>query len=306
MLDSMVVDTLRESPLAAQEPPLAVQEPPLAVVGPPSGWVALDLRELWRFRELLFTLGIRDLKLRYRQTAMGVSWVVLQPLISAGLFSFVFGKLAQLPSDGVPYFIFAFAGTMGWTAFQTTLNKASTCLVGNAHLVSKVYFPRIALPLSITFAALIDFTVSLPMFIIMLVLNRTWHYPLSFGVLLVPVWLFLLMAMAEAIGLFCSALTVQYRDVQYIVPVMVQFLMYATPVAYSVSSISARIQSPVLKTLYFLNPLAGLMSAFRWSLLGTGTVYWGYVAYSVVATFVCLVAGAFAFRRMEQRFADVI
>ena len=276
---------------------------PFAVVEPPSKWVALDLRELFRFRELLLTLAWRDVKLRYRQTALGVSWVVIQPLIAAGILSFVFNRIAALPSDGVPAFLSSFAGMLGWNAFQTTLTKSSGCLLGNANLVSKVYFPRIALPLSTIFAALVDFGVSLPMFAILLVLNR---WARTAQMLLVPVWLFLILLLSLGVGLFCSALTVQYRDVQYIVPVAVQFLFFACPIAYSVSSLLERVKDPLIRNLYFLNPLSGLLSALRWSLLGRGEVYWGYVGYAAVMSVVVLVAGAYAFRRMEQRFADVI
>jgi lipopolysaccharide transport system permease protein len=277
----------------------AVLRTPISVVEPPSRWAALELHELWRYRELLLTLAGRDFKLRYRQTAMGVSWVVLQPLMAAGIMGLLFGRIAKLPSDGVPAFLTAFAGMLGWNAFSTTLTKSSSCLVGNAHLVSKVYFPRIVLPISTIFAGLIDFAVSLPVFGILLLL---YHYPPTIQMLLVPVWLALVLALATGIGLFTSALTVQYRDVQYIMPVLVQFLLLASPVGYSVSNI----KDPQLRFFYFLNPLAGLLSGFRWSLLGTGTVYWGSVAYAVVVTIVLLIAGAFAFRRMEQRFADVI
>ena len=281
-----------------------LQGPPLAVVEPASKWKALDLKELWRFRELLLTLGLRDLKLRYRQTAMGVSWVILQPLLGAGILSFVFGKLGSFKSDGdVPFFLSTFAGMMGWGAFQTTLTKASTCLIGNSNLVSKVYFPRIALPLSNIFAATIDFCVSLPVFAILLLIFHpvvTWH------LLLVPMWLVMMLGLALALGLFTSALTVQYRDVQYIVPVLTSFLMYASPVAYGISNVMASNAADWKKMLYFGNPIAGIMTGFRWSLLGVGEIYWGPVLYSAIMTLVLLVIGAFSFRRMEQRFADVI
>lgn len=277
----------------------SVQGPPLTVVAPASKWVALDLLELWRFRELLVTLGLRDLKLRYRQTFLGVSWVVLQPLLGAGLFSMVFGGIAKMKPDGdVPYFLFSFAGMLGWNAFQTTLTKSSMCLIGNSHLVSKVYFPRIALPISTLFAAMIDFCVALPMLAILFLCYR--HAPTS-SLLLMPVLLLLVLAMAQGVGLFTSALTVQYRDVQYIMPVLVQFLVFACPIAYSVARIPER-----LRPFYFLNPLASLLAAFRWSVLGVGEVPWNWLAYSVLVTFAVLIAGAYSFRRMEQRFADVI
>lgn len=286
----------------------SVQGPPLAIVAPPSNWVALDLKELWQFRELLLTFGWRDLKLRYRQTFLGVAWVILQPLFGAGIFSFVFGNLAKLPSDGVPYFLFSFASMMGWNAFQTSLTKSSMCLIGNANLVSKVYFPRIALPFSTVLSALVDFSVALPVLgILILVCSHVrpdYHFALTWKILLVPVWLLVLLMLAQGIGLFCSALTVQYRDVQYIVPVVVQFLLFGSPVNYSTARIMDK--SPLVQHIYFLDPLAGLITAFRACLLGTHELYWGYTLYAVAVTLVILVAGAFSFRRMEQRFADVI
>ncbi|HZL35526.1 MAG TPA: ABC transporter permease [Tepidisphaeraceae bacterium] len=270
-------------------------------IEPASRWVPLELREVWRFRELLVTLAGRDVRLRYRQTALGVAWVVIQPLMAAGVFSLVFGRIAKLGSDGLPYFLSAFAGMLGWNAFQTTLTKSGSCLLGNSHLVSKVYFPRIVLPLSSIFTALIDFAVAFVMFLILLII---YHHPPSIQLLLLPVWLVLILGLALGVGLFVGGLTVSYRDVQYIMPVMVQFLMFASPIAYSVSNISKL--SPRMQSLYFLNPLAGYLAAFRWSLLGVGTVPWGYVGYSVVVTVVLLVSGAYSFRHMEQRFADVI
>lgn len=275
------------------------QGPPLAVVAPPSRWVALDLRELWRFRELLLTLAWRDMKLRYRQTFLGVSWVIIQPLIGAGLLTMVFSGIAKLPTNGIPPFLLAFSGMLGWNVFSTTLSKSSTCLIGNAHLVSKVYFPRIALPFSTIFAALIDFSVALPMFAILMLYH---HRAPTLAMLSAPLWLLLTLAFAQGIGLFASALTVQYRDVQYILPVLTQFLLFACPIAYSVSVI----HNPTIRKYYFLNPLAGLLGEFRWSLLGADPVYWGWVLYSAAVTIVLLIAGAYAFRRMEQRFADVI
>lgn len=277
---------------------LAPSSKPYLTIRPRNGWATLDLRELMQFRDLLVTLAVRDVKLRYRQTALGVVWVVLQPLMAAGIFSFVFGRVAKLPSDGVPYFLFAYAGLLGWNSFSSTLAKSSACLVGSSQLISKVYFPRLILPLSTVFSSLIDFGVA---FVMLLVLLLMHGMSLSFTLLLVPVWLSLLLLLALGLGLFTAALMVTYRDVQHVLPVVVQFVMYASPVAYAVSAVPQK-----LRMVYFLNPIASLMEAFRWSVLGRGDVAWGAVAYASVACVIVFILGAFSFKSMERRFADVI
>jgi lipopolysaccharide transport system permease protein len=276
----------------------AINDRPAVTIRPSSGWAALDLRELWRFRDLLTTLAMRDVKLRYRQTALGAVWVVLQPLLAAGIFSFVFGSVAKLPSDGVPYFLFAYAGLLGWNAFNSTLAKASTSLVQNAQLISKVYFPRLALPLSTVFSSLIDFGVAAIMLFVMM---TCCHVAPNLGLILLPIWLLLVLLLAVGSGLFAAALMVRYRDVQYVMPVVTQFVMYASPVAYAISRVPEK-----YLPLYYLNPLTGLLEAFRWSLLGTGTLHPGIVAYSAVVAVGLFCAGALAFKRMERQFADVI
>jgi lipopolysaccharide transport system permease protein len=237
-------------------------------------------------------------KLRYRQTALGVLWVVLQPLLAAGIFALVFGRVANLPSEGAPYFLFAFAGLLGWNLFSSTLTRASTCLVGNAQLVSKIYFPRLVLPLSTVFSSLIDFGVALALLAALMVFYGVAPHP---GVLLLPVWLLLLLLLAAGLGLVAAALTVSYRDVQYVLPVLVQFLLYASPVAYALSAIP-----PSLRPLFFFNPLTGLLEAFRWSLLGTGALRGDYVAYAAAISLGVFFWGTLVFKTMERRFADVI
>lgn len=273
-------------------------EKPYLSIRPTSGWQALNVSELWQFRDLLLTLAVRDVKLRYRQTALGVLWVIAQPLLAAGIFTFVFGRVAKLPSDGIPYFVFAYAGLLGWTAFSNTVAKASNCMIQNSHLVSKVFFPRLVLPLATVVSALIDFGVALGMMIVLMVIH---HIHPHLGLLLLPLWLALLVMLAIGIGLYAAALTVSYRDVQYIMPVFLQMLLYASPVPYAVSAVPVS-----LRPIYFLNPLSGLLEAFRWSLLGRGHVSWEHVAYAVAVTVIVFVAGAYAFKKMERRFADVI
>lgn len=268
------------------------------VIQPSSGWAALNVAEVWLYRNLLITLAMRDIKLRYRQTALGVIWVVLQPLIAAGIFAFVFGRVGKFPSDGIPYFLFSFAGLLGWNIFNNTLTKSSTSLIGNAQLVSKIYFPRLILPLSTVFSTLIDFAVS---FVMMVALMCYYHVTPHAGILLLPVWLILILALATGFGLIAGALAVPYRDVQYVLPVLTQFIMYASPVAYAVSAVPQH-----LRMFYFLNPLSGLLEGMRWSLLGRGHVTWQSTVYASVFAIVLFVAGVFTFRRMERRLADVI
>jgi lipopolysaccharide transport system permease protein len=271
---------------------------PFMVIEPTSGWAALNLLEVWQYRDLLFTLAARDVKLRYKQTALGVVWVILQPLMAAGIFSFVFGKVLKAPSDGVPYFMFSFAGLLGYTAFSSTLTKASACVVGNSQLVSKVFFPRLILPLSTVLSTLIDFAVSMVLMVAMMALTGIWP---GWQVLLLPVWLTLLIMLAVGVGLYTSALMVSYRDLQYVIPVMLQFLLYASPVAYPVSAVPGRMQ-----IWFYLNPVAGLLEAFRWSVMGRGTINWVAVGYAAGVVVVVFVFGAFEFKKMERKFADVI
>ena len=271
---------------------------PVLTIRPSSGWQSLRLSEIWQYRDLLWVLAQRDIRLRYKQTILGVVWVVLQPLISAGIFAFVFGRVAKLPSDGVPYFVFSYAGLLAWNLFNSTLTKASGSLVGNANLVSKVYFPRLILPLSTLFSSLLDFGVA---FLIMIILMITSHIVPGPGILLLPVWLALILILSTGVGLCASSLMVSYRDVQHIMPVLLQFLLYASPVAYAVSAVPHK-----LRLLYYINPVSSILEAFRWSLLNRGTLQPGFLVYSAVFSIGSFFAGAYAFKRMERKFADVI
>ena len=273
---------------------------PHLTIRPSRGWAALNLREMWQFRDLFLTLAERDVKVRYKQTALGMVWVVFQPLVSALIFAFVFGSVAQLEAPGgVPYLLFAFAGTLAYNSlFNPALTRVSNSLVGNQQLVSKVYFPRLILPLSTTVSTLLDFAVGAA--VLGLLIAVRWHFP-GANLLLAPVCLILLMALALGMGLFATALAVQYRDVVHVLPVFTQLLLYASPVAYAVATVPEK-----YRTLYYLNPLASVLEAFRWSVLGAGTLEWGWLAYSAACAIALLAGGAFAFKRMERRFADVI
>jgi len=271
---------------------------------PPSGLATLNLRDVWRFRDLLLALAGRDVKLRYKQTALGVIWVVLQPLMAAGVFSFVFGRVAQLPSDGIPYFLFSYTGLLAWNLFANTLTKTSGCLIGNSQLISKIFFPRLVLPLSSVPSVLIDFAVAAGMLAVLMI---TYHRPLLPSMFLLPVWLAMVLAMALGVGLITAALTVTYRDVQYILPVLIQILLYASPIAYGLTYALQRVPESEQR-LYLLNPLVGPLEAFRSSLLGTPWPPQMPMAllYSAVASVLMLVIGAYSFKKMERQFADVI
>ncbi len=271
---------------------------PHLVIEPKAGWVALDIGEIWRFRDLLFTLAGRDLKLRYKQTALGVIWVIMQPLMGALIFAFVFGTVAKLPSGGVPYVVFSFAGLLGWNYFNGVLSKVGNCLVGNSHLISKVFFPRLVLPLSTIGSTLVDFAAAAGMMAVLMVFYRVAPSPL---LLLFPLWMLLLTALALGVGLITAALAVSYRDIQYIVPVFTQFLLYASPVAYSVDAVPARV-----RWVYLLNPLTPPLEAMRSSLLGTTFPGTGSLAVAAAWSVGFLLVGLYSFKRMERSFADVI
>jgi lipopolysaccharide transport system permease protein len=287
----------------------ANQEEPHLVIGPTSGWAALNLKQIWLYRDLLSTLAQRDVKLRYRQTALGAVWVILQPLIAAGIFSLVFSAVAGFKEKGVPYIVFSYASLLGWTVFSNTITKVSNVLIQNSSLISKVYFPRLVLPLSTVYSTLVDFAVGS---IVMVVLLLLFHVSPGLNILLLPVWLFLLLLMAVGFGLYMAALMVTYRDVQYVLPVVMNLLLYASPVPYSLAKAIEKLQTNVPqyaelgRLLFLANPLSGLLEAFRWSLLGNSALPVGPVVYSAVVAVLVFLGGAFAFKRMERKFADVI
>jgi lipopolysaccharide transport system permease protein len=268
------------------------------VLRPTAGWRAVDLRELWRFRDLVWALAIRDVKLRYRQTALGVTWVVLQPLLAAGIFSFVFGRVAGLSSGDVPYVVFAFAGLLGWNLFQTTVAKGSISLVSNASMLSKIFFPRMALPLSTVPGTVLDFAVG---FVAFLVVAGLQHSLPGLPVLTLPLWMALMLCTAIGVSLLTSALMVSYRDVGQAVPVALQMLLYITPIAYSLDNVPAN-----ARTFFALNPLVGILEGFRWALVPGYDAQLGYATYSAVFAVVALAVGLVGFARMERKFADII
>lgn len=268
------------------------------ILRPTAGWRSVDLRELWRFRDLVWALAIRDVKLRYRQTALGVTWVVLQPLLAAGIFSFVFGKVAGLSSGDVPYVVFAFAGMLGWNLFQNTVAKGSISLISNGGMLSKIFFPRMALPLSTVPGTVLDFGVGFVAFLVVAALKHTMP---GLPILTLPLWIALMLCIALGFALLSSALMVSYRDVGQAVPVILQMLLYITPIAYSLDNVP-----PNVRTLYALNPLVGILEGFRWALVPGYDAQLGYAAYSAVFAVVAMVIGLVGFARMERKFADII
>jgi lipopolysaccharide transport system permease protein len=257
-----------------------------------------DLGELLRYRHLVVLLSRRDITARYRQTVLGTVWIFSGPLVTAGLFSFVFGRVAGLPSDGDPYFAFSYAGLLGWNLFANTLSNASTSLNSNSGLISKIYFPRLVIPLSTAPSTLLNTAIS---FGIMLVLLLIYDIGYSLQMLMLPVWLLLAVTLAIGIGLILTAFAVSYRDVNYITPIFTSLLMYLSPVAYSTEAVPAN-----LRNLYLLNPLTSIVEGFRWSLLGDASLsVWG-ISYTVALTLVALIVGLAIFARLESKFADVI
>jgi lipopolysaccharide transport system permease protein len=268
------------------------------IIRPRSGWLTLDLPLLWRFRDLLFAFAWRDIKLRYRQTFLGVSWVVLQPLMGAAIFTIVFGMIAKLPSQGLPYFVISYAGLVGWTLYSTALTRISASLVANAELIRKVFFPRLLLPLGVVPCLLLDFLVAAVLMAVLMV----WYRIAPTGRLaMFPVATLVLLAQATGIGLIAGSLAVRYRDVQYVLPLFIQLLMFASPVGYSAAAVPATIRA-----YYNLNPLAAPLEVMRWSLIGIGHFDPANFVYSALLSALALVIGLIVFQYTEREFADVI
>ena len=276
----------------------SVSKLPLLVIDPPKGWVPLKLNELWNYRELVYFLTWRDIRVRYKQTALGAAWAIIQPLFAMLIFTMFFGKLAKVPSDGIPYPIFAFTGLVPWNFFANGLSHCSDSLVSSANLIKKVYFPRLAIPLSTVLAGVVDFSIS---FLVLLAMMIYFQVSFSWKILWIPAFLLLSVTTALGVGLWLSALNVQYRDVRYTVPFLVQLWMYSTPIAYPSSLLSEP-----WRTVYGLNPMVGVVEGFRWCLLGAKTEPGPMIAVSAAMAILILISGSFYFRRTEKRFADVV
>jgi len=275
---------------------------PRTVITPPGRLNLPRWRELWEAREVLYRFGVRDIVLRYRQTVIGVAWVVLQPLASAGIFAVVFGQVAGLESGGVPYFAFSLAGMLAWNLFNGIVSRAAPSLVANQALVSKVFFPRMLVPLSSVLAVLLDFLVGFALFVVLLFvygINPGW------AILATPLWILAAIVLASGLGMAGAAITVKYRDVAYALPWVLQLALYATPVAYSLESVQQNVPSS-LSWLFVVNPLTWLMEGFRWSLLGLAAPPWWQVVGLAVVSAGVFLAGTLVFQKLERGFADVI
>jgi lipopolysaccharide transport system permease protein len=267
-------------------------------IEPSTGWVSLRLRELWEYRELLFFLVWRDIKVRYKQTALGAAWAIIQPFFTMIVFSLFFGRLAKVPSDGIPYPVFSYAALVPWTFFANGLSESSNSLVSSSNLIKKIYFPRLTIPIATVLAGAVDFVIAFAVLILMM-----FYYGITptLNTLWLPLFVLLAFIASLGTGLWLSAMNVKFRDVRYVVPFIVQFWMFATPIAYPSSLLSEP-----WRTIYGLNPMVGVVEGFRWALLGTETRPQGVVALSAAAALLILVGGAFYFRRMEKMFADVV
>lgn len=271
---------------------------PVVRIQPTRGWIPLRLREVWDYRELMGIFVWRDLKVRYRQTVIGVLWAIVQPFVTMVIFSIFFGRLAGIPSDNIPYPIFSYAALVPWSFFANSINQASNSLVNNAEMIKKIYFPRLTMPIASMLAGVLDFVLA---FIILLGMMLYYGFIPTINIIWFPFFLLLAMMTALGVSLWLSALNVQFRDVRYMIPFITQIWLFATPVAYPSSLLSEP-----WHTLYGLNPMVGVVEGFRWALLGTDTVPGTTILVSFLVAFLVLISGIYYFRRMERTFADVI
>jgi lipopolysaccharide transport system permease protein len=268
------------------------------VIEPTRGWASLHLDHLWRFRELLYFMVWRDLKVRYRQTVLGASWAIIQPLFTMVLFTIIFDRAAGLPSEGYPYPIFSFSALLAWNYFSNAFTTSGNSLVNNQQLISKVYFPRLIIPISSALVGLADFAIAFVILLGMMMFYRI--YP-TWQILTLPFFLALAVVTALGVGLWLSAMNVKYRDIRYLIPFMAQFWMYATPVAWSIEMFDEK-----WRWLFGLNPMAGVVEGFRWAVLGKSDISWVLVLLSVMVALILFFTGLVYFRRMERSFADII
>lgn len=279
--------------------PPAVSAParPQFYLRPTAGWSSLRLGELWEYRELIYFLTWRDVKVRYKQTLLGVLWAILQPFLTMLVFSIFFGRLAKVPSDGTPYPLFSFAGLVPWSFFVYALSQASNSLVASANLIKKVFFPRLVIPLATVLSGVVDFALAF-----LLLLAMMLYYGKSPGVYVITLPFFAVLTLVTSLGvsLWLSALNIQFRDVRYVIPFLTQFWLFATPIAYPSSLLSS-----AWRALYAVNPMVGVVEGFRWALLGTDTAPGHLILISSVVAVALLASGAMYFRRMERTFADV-
>ena len=274
------------------------RQPETIYIKPSTGLAALNLRDLWVYRELVFFMIWRDIKVRYKQTLLGAAWAVIQPVLTMLIFNFIFGTVAKVNTEGIPYPIFSYCALLPWGLFSAALNNASRSLTTNQNMVSKIYFPRLVLPLASVLGGLVDFAIAFLILIVLMIYYKVTH---TTAIWTLPLFLVLTVVTALGVSLWLSAINVQYRDVNYVLPFLTQFWLFLTPVAYSANVISAKWQ-----VVYSLNPMAGVVNGFRWALLGTNTGPNMNMAVSVGISLIFLVSGLFYFRSMERTFADTI
>jgi lipopolysaccharide transport system permease protein len=275
-----------------------MEKPAEVIIEPRKGWIPVNFREIWQFRELLYFLAWRDIKVKYKQAAIGIIWAVLQPAMTMLVFSFIFGRFAKMPSDGVPYPIFVYIGLLPWQYFASVLGLSTTSVVLGGSIVTKIYFPRLIMPVSTAIAALLDFMIAS---VILGIMMAWYSVSINWGILLVPLLLLLTIMNAVGFGMWFSALNVRYRDIQHAIPFLIQLWMFATPVIYPSSMLGER-----FTWILALNPMGGVIEAFRPAVLGHAPIPWQQLGISAAIGFVVFAGGMFYFRKVERYFADVI
>jgi len=278
----------------------------ILVLRPARGWSALNLADLWRYRELIYFLIWRDVKVRYKQTVLGASWAIIQPFVTMVVFTVLFGNLAKMPSDGIPYPLFSYTGLLPWGLFTKAISDAGRSMIANRSMITKVYFPRLSIPLASVLSGLVDFGLAFIVLIGMILYynyspNQDYQVVITPSILTLPLFLLLALITSLGVGLWLSALNVLYRDINYIIPFLTQFWLFITPIAYSASMIPEKWQ-----LLYALNPMAGVVEGFRWALLGAGSAPSPMIAVSASIAVILMISGLYYFRRMERNFADEI
>ena len=271
---------------------------PLIRIEPSKGWSSVKLKELFEYRELLYFLIWRDIKVRYKQTVMGAAWAIIQPFFTMVVFTIFFGRLAKMPSDGIPYPIFSYAALVPWTFFANGLNQGSSSLVSSANLIKKVYFPRLAIPVATVLSGIVDFALA---FIVLIGMMFYYGIIPTAHIFWLPLFLLLSLIISLGVSLWLSAMNVQFRDVHFVIPFLTQLWLFATPIAYPSSLLSEP-----WRTIYGINPMVGVVEGFRWALLGTNTAPGPVILVSSLVSLATLVSGALYFRRMEKNFADIV
>ena len=267
------------------------------IIRPVDGWLPIDLKELWEYRELVYTFAMRDIKVRYKQTALGAAWAVIQPFMMMVVFTIFFGKLAKIHSEGIPYPLFSYAALLPWTLFSEGITRSTNSMITNASIMTKVYFPRLVMPISGILSPLIDFMIA---FVILIAMMLYYGFVPTINIIWLPVFILLALMTSLGVGLWLSAFNVQYRDFQYTLPFLIQLWLFASPVVYP-----STLLPESYRWIYGLNPMAGVIEGFRWALLGTNPPS-TMIAFSFMIVMVILISGAYYFKRMEKTYADVV